>query len=116
MSQISVSDALKEIMMSKYKTHVLLSVSLLALVGLILALAFPTGIALAAANPNGTGQPSQSCEVSGNQPGNAINAPGSAFNPNGVAGSVYASNQAVNSNNPKSVSQYDVACFQNSQH
>ena len=49
-------------------------------------------------------------------PGNATNAPGSAFNPSGQAGSVYAGQQPQNSNNPHSVSQYDVACFQVSQH
>jgi hypothetical protein len=57
-----------------------------------------------------TGQPNQSCEDLGNQPGNAINAPGSPFNPNGHAGTVYAGEQPQNSKNPKSVSQYDVAC------
>lgn len=57
-----------------------------------------------------TGQPGASCEDTPNQPGNSISAPGSAFNPDGVAGGVYAGNQAVNQKNPKSVSQYDVAC------
>ena len=57
-----------------------------------------------------TGQPNQSCEDLGNQPGNAINARGSPFNPKGVAGTKYAGEQPQNSNNPKSVSQYDVAC------
>jgi hypothetical protein len=44
-----------------------------------------------------------------------MTAPGSAFNPDGKAGTVYAGEQPQNSNNPKSVSQYDVACFQVSQ-
>jgi len=35
---------------------------------------------------------------------------GSAFNPNGTAGQMYAGQQPQNSGNPKSVSQYDVAC------
>jgi hypothetical protein len=48
-------------------------------------------------------------------PGNSANAPGSAFNPSGVAGGVYAGQQPQNSNNAHSVSQYDVACFRVSQ-
>ena len=64
------------------------------------------------------GQPNQSCGSPGatQTPGNAANAPGSAFNPNGQAGSVYAGQQPQNSQNPNSVSQYDVACFQVTQH
>jgi hypothetical protein len=60
--------------------------------------------------PSKTGQPSQDCESLGNQPGNAISAPGSAFNPSGTAGGVYAGEQPQNSGNTASVSQYDVAC------
>ncbi len=59
-----------------------------------------------------TGQPNQSCETSTTTPGNSNSAPGSAFNPDGKAGTVYAGEQPQNSNNPKSVSQYDVACAQ----
>jgi hypothetical protein len=65
---------------------------------------------LLAGNPPGTGQPGVECEDI--HPGNSSSAQGSAFNPNGVAGTVYAGEQDVNSKNPKSVSQYDVACFQ----
>jgi hypothetical protein len=71
----------------------------------------------AGATPTGTpGQPSQTCGSSTamNRPGNASNAAGSAFNPNGTAGTVYAGQQPQNSGNSHSVSQYDVACFQNS--
>jgi hypothetical protein len=74
--------------------------------------------AIGAGNPSGTGQPSQTCLSSTalSEPGNAASAPGSAFNENGgIAGSMYAGSQPQNSNNPKSVSQYDVACFQVSQ-
>jgi hypothetical protein len=39
------------------------------------------------------------------------NAPGSAFNPTGQAGSVYAGTQPQNSANGQAA-QYDVACFQ----
>ena len=72
------------------------------------------GIAFATGNPAGTGQPSQSCGSTSAPmtPGGSASAPGSAFNPNGQAGSVYAGQQPQNSNNPKSVSQYDVACYQ----
>lgn len=68
-----------------------------------------------AANPHSpgtTGQPSQSCQVTTVTPGNAVDASGSAFNPKGTAGAVYAGTQPQNSNNPNSVAQYDVACFQ----
>ncbi len=60
--------------------------------------------------PTTTGQPSQDCESLGNQPGNSMNAPGSAFNPNGTAGTKYAGEQPQNSRNTASVSQYDAAC------
>ncbi|HSE11942.1 MAG TPA: hypothetical protein VLB69_04835 [Rudaea sp.] len=57
-----------------------------------------------------TGQPNASCEDTPNQPGHSISAPGSAFNPEGIAGTKYAGEQPQNSRNPDSVSQYDVAC------
>ena len=60
--------------------------------------------------PTKTGQPSQSCEDLGNRPGRSASAPGSAFNPDGHAGTVYAGEQPQNSRNTASVSQYDVAC------
>jgi hypothetical protein len=60
--------------------------------------------------PAKTGQPGQDCESLGNQPGRSMSAPGSAFNPDGKAGSVYAGTQPQNSGNTASVSQYDVAC------
>jgi hypothetical protein len=66
--------------------------------------------------PGATGQPTCSCQQTPSTPGNAGAAPGSAFNTGGVAGTKYAGTQPQNSNNPKSVSQYDVACFQQSQH
>ena len=65
------------------------------------------------------GQPSQnplvSCEVSTVHPGNAASARGSAFNDSGVAGTHYAnpgSQGGISSGNSHVVSQYDVACFQ----
>jgi hypothetical protein len=59
-----------------------------------------------------TGQPNQSCgsPTAPETPGHAATAPGSAFNPNGTAGTKYAGQQPQNSRNPTSVSQYDVAC------
>ncbi|MES2150324.1 MAG: hypothetical protein V4508_11105 [Pseudomonadota bacterium] len=62
--------------------------------------------------PSHTGQPNQSCgsATAPTTPGNAATAPGSAFNPDGKAGTVYAGEQPQNSRNPVSVSQYDVAC------
>ncbi|HZC40202.1 MAG TPA: hypothetical protein VE343_05975 [Streptosporangiaceae bacterium] len=86
------------------------------------ALAGMLGLALsgtAAASATGNqGQPNQSCGSSNamTTPGNAASAPGSAFNPDGKAGTVYAGEQPQNSGNPNAVSQYDVACFQVSQH
>ena len=78
------------------------------------------GIATAA-NPGTSGQPGQSCEnpATSTTPGNAASALGSAFSPNGVSGGVYANGPGSTRNgqvtNPTAVSQYDVACFQNSQ-
>jgi len=62
--------------------------------------------------PAATGQPNQTCGSASapNTPGRAASAPGSAFNPDGKAGTVYAGEQAQNSRNTASVSQYDVAC------
>ncbi len=79
-----------------------------------------TGLALAANvhDVTGTkGQPNQTigtAQTGSVTPGQASTAPGSAFNPDGVAGTKYAGTQPQNSNNPKSVSQYDVAGFQQS--
>jgi hypothetical protein len=62
--------------------------------------------------PSSTGQPKQTCGSASapTTPGQASSAPGSAFNPNGQAGSVYAGQQTQNSRNTASSSQYDVAC------
>jgi hypothetical protein len=81
--------------------------------------ALAAGPAFGAGNPSGTGQPSQTClsSTAPSEPGHAASAPGSAFNENGgTAGSMYAGSQPQNSKNPTSVSQYDVACYQVSQH
>ena len=89
----------------------LTSTAMVAVLLLLLATA-------AFAGSTGTsGQPGQTCGDPNAMmtPGHEANAPGSAFNPDGKAGTVYAGTQPQNSNNPKSVSQYDVACFQNTQ-
>lgn len=71
--------------------------------------------------PGTSGQPNQTClsATAPKEPGNAANSPGSPFNEvDGHAGSVYAGSGA-NTNTPANghaASQYDVACFQNSQH
>ncbi len=82
--------------------------SLVAVIVLVLVIV-PLTVAFA-------GQPNQSCQAQTSTPGQAAGAPGSAFNTSGVAGGVYAGQQTQNSSNPKSVSQYDVACFQVSSH
>ena len=61
-----------------------------------------------------TGQPGLECPEDegdpGTRPGHAQSAPGSAFNPDGNAGTRYAGQQPQNSRNPAAVSQYDSAC------
>jgi hypothetical protein len=85
-----------------------------------MGLSLVAGSSLALANNphsgGARGQPSQSCQMSLSTPGGAAGARGSPFNPSGVAGTRYAGAQPQNSNNPHSVSQYDVACFQQTQH
>ena len=87
----------------------------LALFLAVLLLIVPLASVFAASTGN-NGQPNQSCQAEPMTPGLSAIAPGSAFNTSGVSGTVYAGQQPQNSNNPKSVSQYDVACFQVSQH
>jgi hypothetical protein len=72
--------------------------------------------AIGAANPSGTGQPSQSCQAEPTGP------PGLLSTTNGFATravNVYAGSPGTPSGangNAHAVSQYDVACFQVSQH
>jgi hypothetical protein len=77
---------------------------ILAVIALVVAFCVAALPAFGAGNPNGTGQPSQSCEEQPTGP------PG--FNPSGFAQaqSVYA-----NVDGTHQVSQYDVACYQLSQ-
>jgi hypothetical protein len=72
--------------------------------------------ALAAANPSGTGRPDQSCQDveagGGMAPGHASASPGSPFNEPGIN----SANGGVGGQHYSQTSQYDVACFQVSQH
>ena len=72
-----------------------------------------------------TGQPGAPTVTCGSPgatmtPGSSANAQGSPFNANGQAGAVYAGNPGTaslaNANSTAAVSQYDVACFQVTQH
>lgn len=83
------------------------------LVILIAGLAIPAIATAFAANPGTQGQPSQSCQSA--FPTGPLSPSG--FNTNGFATAAahYAGSQPQNSNNPKSVAQYDVACFQQTQ-
>jgi hypothetical protein len=80
------------------------------------------GMAGATPSPNGPGQPgtgggtgSTSCQNFTTTPGNSANAQ-SPFNPNGNAGMHYAGNTGtasmMHSNSSHSISEYDIACFQ----
>jgi len=84
------------------------------LVILVAGLAISSMTRAFAANPGTQGQPNQSCQdvfPSGTLVPNGFNTSGFAN-----ADAHYAGNQPQNSVNPKSVSQYDVACFQAGQH
>jgi hypothetical protein len=72
------------------------------------ALLVPAGVATAAANPSGTGKPSQSCEDIQVMPGHSDTSPGSPFNETGAGG--------IGGQHYSETSQYDVACLQVSQH
>jgi hypothetical protein len=83
--------------------------AVIALLLVALMVLIPLSVAFA-------GQPGVECDDFAQRPGNAQLAPGSAFNPDGQAGTVYAGEQPQNSKNVHSVSQYDVACEKVSQH
>jgi hypothetical protein len=95
---------------------------LVAAVALVVALALSSGGLALAADPHmsgSTGQPNQSCQDTNPPafPGNTGSSPGSAFN--GKANAIYAnpdSQGGISSGNSHVVSQYDVACFQQTQH
>ena len=72
----------------------------------------PVALAGAAANPSGTGRPSQSCQdveaAGGRTPGHAASSPGSPFNEPGIN----SVNGGTGGQHYSATSQYDVACFQ----
>ena len=73
-------------------------------------------VAFAAATPNGTGQPTQSCQSEPSGPSGLLSTTNGFAR---VAVNVYAGSPGTHSlvsNNSHAVSQYDVACFQVSQH
>jgi hypothetical protein len=87
----------------------------LTVIACMAALVMTAG-ALGAPDPNGTGQPGQSCQAEPTGP------PGITSTTNGFATravNVYAGSpgtQSLANGNAHAVSQYDVACFQFSQH
>jgi hypothetical protein len=87
---------------------------LTAILGSIVALALAATPALAARNPNGTGQPSQSCQAQPTGPGGLLSTTNGFAR---VAVNVYAGSPGTPSLNgaAAAVSQYDVACYQVSQ-
>ena len=93
---------------------------LLILGALPAAVLMPASASQAAANPSGTGQPSASCQDFQTTPASPLLVNG--FNTAGFthAGTVYAGSDGTasqtHSQSANSVSQYDVACYQLSQH
>ena len=92
-----------------FRMHNRTTKAAIALLLVALMVLIPLSVALAA-------QPGVECNDFAQRPGHAELAPGSAFNPDGNAGTHYAGEQPQNSNNVHSVSQYDVACEKVSQH
>ena len=107
-------------------TRFQLKASILVLSGLVLAAALSTtGTAFATPSPTGSpgqpGAPGTTCGSPGaTQTPPSASARGSPFNPDGVAGTVYAGNpntaSLAHANSLHAVSQYDIACFQLTQH
>jgi hypothetical protein len=80
--------------------------------GIALTLALTLSLMAGVGSVALAGQPNVDCADFSSRPGQSASAPGSAFNPDGRSGMVYAGEQPQNSTNPNSVSQYDVACRQ----
>jgi hypothetical protein len=80
--------------------------------GIALTLALTLSLMASVGSIAIAGQPNVDCADFSSRPGQSASAAGSAFNPDGKAGMVYAGEQPQNSTNPHSVSQYDVACRQ----
>jgi hypothetical protein len=90
---------------------------------MLIAVVFGALAADATPSPNGHGQPgapNTTCQQFTQTPGNSGTAGGAPFNPNGTAGNNYAGNpgtaSANHSNSAAAVSQYDLACFQQTTH
>lgn len=105
-------------------TTLLASVAMVSAFGTLAALATPSPTANPGQAPGGgqPGAPGTTCgspgaTVTPGQSGSSTT--GSPFNPTGNAGTHYAGNPNTpslqHSNSPTSVSQYDAACFQNTQ-
>lgn len=73
-------------------------------------------VALAASNPSGTGPPNQSCQtiepLGDGAPGHSASSPGSPFN----EPVINSQNGGIGGQHYSPSSQYDVACYQVSQH
>jgi hypothetical protein len=89
---------------------------LLAVIATCVVFAAVGSAAYAASNPSGTGPPSQSCQdieaAGGTTPGHAASSPGSPFNEPGIN----STNGGTGGQHYSESSQYDVACYQVSQH
>jgi hypothetical protein len=88
--------------------------AILAVIGLA-----PGAVAFGARNPAGTGPPNQDCvgieQAGGSAPGHSSSSPGSIFNEPGLnSANGGKGNQAYEK--AGAPSQYDVACYQVSQH
>jgi hypothetical protein len=76
------------------------------------------GLSVGMAGPAVAGQPGAECGASNaeTRPGESMSAKGSAFNPEGRAGEVYAGSEKTASlehaKSEHAVSQYDIACVQ----
>lgn len=86
-----------------------------AIVGALVGFSAPVASA-GSGNPSGTGPPNQSCQSvessGGSTPGNSSSSPGSPFNEPGIN----SQNGGTGGQNYSQSSQYDVACYQTSQH
>jgi hypothetical protein len=86
--------------------------TLVAGTALVAVFVAPTGFAHAANPPGPPGPPSQSCQdLEPNTPGNSAASPGSPFNEPGIN----SVDGGVGGQHYNEQSQYDVACFQQSQ-
>ncbi|HEY2436182.1 MAG TPA: hypothetical protein VGH93_03315 [Solirubrobacteraceae bacterium] len=96
----------------------------LAGIAIAIGMTAVTAVAVAAdTSPNGPGQPgapNTTCQQFTMTPGSSANSNGAPFNPTGQSGNVYAGNpgtaSSLHAESSHAVSQYDVACFQQTSH